>query len=261
MANAVANEPSPLGALPSPVEWIQIIELGYADDGTANRSNNRMVCFHCGKSPDDADASSSEKLKFLKCARCAVASYCRKECQVQDWKKGGHKSACESYSRVGTNMSIVDEGDKAKARQEIFARIRLYACPYAVHQARKLGRGFLFMQSTQSLATMSLAIPKDSYGHPSAKRSLLLHYLTTGEYDSEVCREDFEMASVRSKLLEAVEKYEEENQVVVLMRYRCGHMALGIAPLVPEYDQCKRLGEMHYQDVTASALELQLDDM
>lgn len=32
--------------------------------------------------------------ELLDCARCRAISYCSKECQVQHWKKGGHKRLC-----------------------------------------------------------------------------------------------------------------------------------------------------------------------
>jgi hypothetical protein len=85
-------------------------------------------------------------------------------------------------------------------------------CPYAVHKRSTLGRGFVFIQSDNTLATMSLTSPKDSFGRPTSTRSLLIHFLTLGEFDMEVCRDDFEMATVRSELQNAVEQYDEENK-------------------------------------------------
>ena len=255
MASATDPRISQLDATPSVVKWTQVVELGYSDDGSTR--NSACVCFHCGKNPGDEE-------KLLKCARCTVASYCQKSCQIADWKQGGHKKACSSYARVGPHMSKMENNDelKAQARQDIFTRLRYYACPYAVHKARTLGRGFLFIQSTQPLATMSLEKPQDSFGRVITKpRSVLMHYLTIGEYDAEVCRDDFEMALVRDKLLQAVNEYEEETQVILLMRFRDGHLAVGVAPLVPEFAVCKSLGKEYYQDVTAASVELRLDDL
>lgn len=158
-------------------------------------------------------------------------------------------------------MVISDPESKASARQEIFGRIRFYACPYAVHKERELGKGFLFIQSTGTLASMSLAVPKDSYGRVIPNRSLVVHYLTLGEYDSEVCREDFELATVRPKLKEAIDVYDEEKQVVLLMRFQCGHLAVGIAPLVLEYAVCRKLGSDYYASSDAGALQLNIDDL
>jgi len=32
---------------------------------------------------------------FLRCSRCQIRHCCAKECQVDDWKKGGHKKDCQ----------------------------------------------------------------------------------------------------------------------------------------------------------------------
>jgi len=167
-----------------------------------------------------------------------------------------------AYARVGVNMSIENDDDKAAARKDIFQRIRFYACPYAVHKEGILGRGFLFIQSDCTLAELSLPLPKSSTGRQMNKmRAVLLHYLTVGEYDSEVCRDDFELAAVRSKLQEAVNAYDVRTNVVLLMRFRCGNVALGVAPLVPDYAICKSLGKEYFENSTAGALQLNLDDM
>jgi hypothetical protein len=167
-----------------------------------------------------------------------------------------------AYKRVGVHMSIQRQEDNASARKDVFQRIRFYACPYAVQKESILGRGFLFLQSDCTLAELSLPFPKSSSGRPMSKqRAILLHYLTIGEYDSEVCREDFELASFRSKLQEAVDEYNVETHVVVLMRFRCGHVALGVVPLVPDYAMCKSLGRDYFENSTAGALQLNLDDL
>jgi len=243
------------------IEWLQCLELGYATDATTRESKSNAdavsenICFHCG------GALSTDKR--LVCARCQVASYCTKECQVKDWKHSGHKLACDSVKRAGRSMRLQNDEDKAEARKEIFGRIRFYACPYGVFQSRRLGRGFLFLQSNSNLGIMSLALPKESTGRPTPSRSLLVHFLTLGEYDSEVCRDDFELASVRSKLQDAVQEYDEKKQIVILMRFRCGHVALGIAPLVPNYELCAKLGQEYYAKLPgdARALQLDLDDV
>lgn len=92
-------------------------------------------------------------------------------------------------------------------------------------------------------------------------RSVLLHYLTMGEFDSEVCRDDFELAAVRTPLRKAVEEYTEQTSLVLLTRFRCGHMALGVAQLVPDYGICKSLGKDYFSANTSAALQLNLDDI
>ena len=231
---------------------MQSLELGYATDLQADNNDDEggMICFQCG----------SRHSKLLRCAKCQVATYCQRECQVQDWKKGKHKAACASYKRVGPNMTLSTTEVKRQACNDLFGRIRFYICPYAVFKSSSLGRGFLFVQSNLSLATMSLLIPKDSYGRPTRNRSVLVHFLTVGEYDSEVCRDDFEMATVRSDLVQAVEEYDEEKEVVLLFRFRCGHMSLGKSVLVPDYGVCKKLGMDYFAENDSASLQLNIDD-
>lgn len=131
-----------------------------------------------------------------------------------------------------------------------------------MHRERELGKGFLFVQSDSTLAELSLPIPIGSDGQPMAKtRSVLLHYLTVGEYDSEVCRDDFELAAVRDLLRKAVDDYDERASLVVLMRFRCGHVALGTVPLVPDYGIAQSLGQSYYANTGPGPIQLNIDDV
>lgn len=170
---------------------------------------------------------------------------------------------CLAYKRVGEDMMIIFSDDKDSARQDILSRIRFYAFPYSVHKSSIVGRGFLFLQSDSSLAVLSLPAPTMSNGKKYPKqRSVLLHWLTMKEFSSEVCMEDFELASVQKELKSAVESYNEEVEVPVLMRFRCGHVAVGIAPLVPDIKLCKMLGKEYYGSGKGSgAVQLNIDDM
>jgi hypothetical protein len=233
---------NPLTNAPSSIEWLQHFELGYDEP-----EPKKTLCFSC----------SAMAEKFSKCASCNVAAYCSRECQVKDWKGGRHKLGCPGYSR----LADFDKDEiKAQVRTELFARIRFYACPYAVHKSAELGRGFLFVQSDATLKELSIAIPKDITGR-IAMRGILLHYLTLGEFDAELCKDDFELTSARSKLQEAVNAYDDETEVVLLWRLRCGHVALGKAVLVPDYNICKQLGKEYYADNPAGAIQLNLDDL
>ena len=51
----------------------------------------KPICNNCGN--DDPS------LKKLQCAKCNRAYYCNRDCQVNDWKCGGHKRACEKFGR------------------------------------------------------------------------------------------------------------------------------------------------------------------
>lgn len=167
---------------------------------------------------------------------------------------------CSAYKRVGNDMVIIYGDDKDTARQDILSRIRLYAYPFAICKSQSAGRGFLFVQSNSSLAVLSLPGPILSNGRRCKyQRSVLLHWLTMKEYDSEVCRDDFELAGVRRGLKELVDSYDETAEVPVLMRFRCGHVATGTVPLVPDYNLCVTLGK-DYEEV-GDALQLNIDDM
>lgn len=252
---------------PVSIQWTEILELGY--EITGNKTilptsqpppTKTSVCFRCLK--------PNESLK--KCAGCNTASYCSRDCQVQDWKAlskggGGHKASCLAYNRLilkEGQVHVKSSEHQHTIRNEIFARIRIYACSYAVHRTSTLGRGFLFLQSDSTLATLSTPLPKDGFGHPIKQlRAILVHFLTLAEYDGEVCREDFEMMQVRSQLQQAVADYDMDTEVVLLMRFRCGHVALGTAKLVPDYNICKVLGQQYFADHSSNALQLNLDDI
>ena len=182
----------------------------------------------------------------------------------QNMQSSKLKCKCKAYKRVGEDMMIIFGDDKDTARQDILSRIRFYAYPYAVYKSSNSSeRGFLFVQSDSSLAVMSLPGTILSNGRQYSKqRSVLLHWLTMKEYDSEVCMDDFELAAVRKELKVAVEEYDDKVEVPVLMRFRCGHVAVGIAPLVPDYKLCTVLGKEYYGTGQGSgALQLNIDDM
>jgi hypothetical protein len=177
-------------------------------------------------------------------------------------------------------MTFPSDSDRQEAIAELYGRLRMYVGPYAIHRSSQLGRGFIFLQSEWTLAEMSLASPQTVLGHsfgsistptvsssssnvasPHTGRSVWVHFLTVGEFDSEICRDDFELAEVRSKLHDAVAHYEEQTTIVLLMRFRCGHVSLATTPLFPDYGICQRLGKDYYENSSAGALQLNIDDM
>lgn len=242
---------------PSHLEWFRVEELGYTDSSALpppDPDHAERLCFYC----------QTVHTKLSKCSQCRVAGYCQRDCQVKDWKRGGqHKASCATYKRAGADMRGLDGNRPAQeeARMEIFHRIRFYACAYAAFKAATLGRGFLFVQGDQSLVSLSLAIPKDCYGRTLPRRGVLVHYLTMGEYDAEVCRDDFELAMVRTDLQKLVDKYDEQKEVVLLMRFRCGHVAVGKAQLAMPYQSFRKLGADFFAEQNAASLQLNIDDV
>lgn len=62
---------------------------------------------------------------------------------------------------------------------------------------------------------------------------------------------------IRSPLEAAVENYNPKKEVVVLVRARCGYMAVVVMPLVPDFSVCRQLGVDY---LGKDALQLNLDD-
>lgn len=274
------------------VRWVAVTELGYAathpnpnrqsvegENGPEDVFHQETVCFTCGIYAE-----------LRKCSHCGVATYCSKGCQLVDWKYGStpkrsnvappteechlsstslrllpHKRTCAAYQRIGPNRILSQEADRRIVREELLTKIRFYASPYAVHNTivEGIGRGFLFLQSNATLAQVSLPTGACILTRwwQSTPRSVLLHYLTLGEYDQELCRDDFELACVREELKKALESYVVETQVVYLMRFRCGHLSVGIAPLVPDYPLSCQLAKDYYGDHRqCQPIQLNLDD-
>ena len=88
-----------------------------------------------------------------------------------------------------------------------------------------------------------------------------MHFLTISEYDKELCRDDFELAVVRAALTTAVQEYDATKEIVVLMRFRCGHVSVGVTKLLPDYSLCKTLGKEYYSNAPSGAVQLNLDDI
>jgi hypothetical protein len=255
---------------PSTISWLASAELGYSlfhEQVSATAPDQRITrkyprCSYCKKAGAAEDGGGSASLK--ECGRCRSVAYCSRECQVLDWKQR-HKRLCDSYRQLTEDtlghLSLLETTDRDAIRTGIFSKIRMYACPYSVHQGRALGKGFLFVQSTVTLALMSLGMPVHLNGEPmTERRSIILHFLTLGEFDVEVCREDFELATLRPQLRHAVETYDPEKEVVLLARFRCGHLAVGVTSLVPEYSVCERLGQEYFGERGTDPLQLDIDD-
>lgn len=273
----IAEKAAPVLNVPiQPFSWTKVVELCYSlpDSVSSSDGNNikRSRCFCCEK--------QEEEVTFKLCGKCKVAKYCSRECQLQDWKKQ-HKRACASYQRMmyrniptGNNdeeytdkvilgWTLRSDDTKCDVRNDFFGKIRFYVCPYAVARYNELGRGFIFLQTNHTLNVTSLSLPIDCDGYHAGVRSCSVHYLTTGEYDQEVCRDDFEMTMMREELHDAITQYDPIKQIVVMMRFRCGHVALGTTSLVPDYKLCQHLGRDYCDQSTGStigSLQLNLDE-
>ena len=72
--------------------------------------------------------------------------------------------------------------------ERLLAQLRLYMWPFAVRQIEERGRGFVFLQSEVSRATLGLPAPRSPCGRLlEHRRSLILHHVTLAEFDGEIC--------------------------------------------------------------------------
>lgn len=72
-------------------------------------------CANCGLSQDGCRFS---------CGKCKFATYCSKECQVNHWKRGGHKQTCvqspnSSSQKQSACMSCVACGQAPRSGQPL----------------------------------------------------------------------------------------------------------------------------------------------
>ncbi|CAM9476552.1 unnamed protein product [Ectocarpus fasciculatus] len=147
--------------------------------------------------------------------------------------------------------------DRQSVVARVLGRVRLYLCPFAVCHGEALGRGFVFVQQTPNpVLELEYLRPVNSNGR-RLDRSIILHFLSMGEFVDAVLQDDFELGVIRSPLEAAVESYDTKAEMVVLLRARCGYMAVVVVPLVPGWAVCRQLG-LDYKE--KDALQLNLDD-
>ncbi|KAG5179902.1 hypothetical protein JKP88DRAFT_297774 [Tribonema minus] len=187
---------------------------------------------------------------FNQCSGCG-SRYCCRECQVSDWKSL-HKPMCAQLKALSAGAKV----DKRDAVSRTLSKVRLYLCPFAVCHGSAIGPGFVFVQSPNSLLELNYMGPVTSAGR-ALQRSLVLHYMSPGEFVEAVMQDDFELMTVRTPLEAAIAAADAQREVVVLMRARCGYICVVTMPLVPEIAVCRALaGDYEGRD----ALQLNLDE-
>ncbi|KZV69234.1 hypothetical protein PENSPDRAFT_686592 [Peniophora sp. CONT] len=74
-------------------DWLAFgTALGF-DEEKKRKEYNAMLAHICSWTFCPYHLSPAEEA-FKHCKGCGVAHYCSSECQMSDWKKGGHKAAC-----------------------------------------------------------------------------------------------------------------------------------------------------------------------
>lgn len=59
--------------------------------------SKKKLCFPCGTlGCDKKEANIGE---FKRCGKCKAIWYCSRECQIQSWKKDGHKTSCGKQAK------------------------------------------------------------------------------------------------------------------------------------------------------------------
>lgn len=147
--------------------------------------------------------------------------------------------------------------DRQDIACKLLCKIRLHLGPYTIAHYDKQGRGFAFVQSTATAHDLFIARPITSKGRP-LERSVLIHFLTWGEFISVVLEDDFEYTVAREPLQEALAVYDPEDEYVVLLKLRCGFLAVMRVPLVPDARACRKLAE-DYQWADRTSVKLELD--
>lgn len=241
-----------------PIRWIKSMELSY-------------------------EVPSEEQPSSTASSSTATASASKATLQPQ-----AYSSSC---------ALLLSDSKKKEIRDTLWRSIRFYATPYSIFHSQTLGRGFCFIQSPNTIFQISLLpevfraveLQKLKKNHNKQKqekqqdtklskdeeqmqtqmqipsRNVLIHHMTLKEYDSELCmKADFELCSVREELIKAVNEHKRKEEMVLLMRFRCGHVALGVVnpPMQPDYKLALSLGRTYFgHDSSGQALQLNLDDM
>ena len=63
-------------------------------------SNDKCMRMEC---KNKRGKKNFDRIKFLKCTKCRIASYLSTRCAKLDWNKGYHKEYCKLYYDVGSH--------------------------------------------------------------------------------------------------------------------------------------------------------------
>lgn len=166
-------------------------------------------------------------------------------------------STGNSTTTPASNLPPPLDFDKQDIASKLLCKVRLHLGPFTIAHYDKQGRGFAFVQSTATAHDLFIARPINSKGRP-LERSVLIHFLTWGEFVSVVLEDDFEYTVAREPLEEALAAYDPEEEYVVLLKLRCGFLAVMRMPLVPSAGACRKLAS-DYEWAERTSVKLELD--
>ena len=216
-----------------------------------------LFCFACAKAFVDA--------RVFVCAKCGVARYCGRECQVRHWKQAGHKFGCDRYKLLGTGQELVGAAATREVVERLASSVRLYICPFAVQNHSELearreaggskghaescetlscaeSRGFVLIQSASPLAELALPAPTDCRGRALPEsRMLLMHYATLADFEGGegigggIGAGRPALVAARPALVEALTSHDPSKEVVVLCHFgppAAPYTAVLVSPLL-----------------------------
>jgi len=85
------------------------------------------VCGCCGRAGDS----------LLRCAKCQAVYYCCKACQLEDWRRGGHKKLCPQLN-VSEAGQIQHEDHLQIREQHEFIYSAIARCPHHIQKFYKI---------------------------------------------------------------------------------------------------------------------------
>ena len=224
-------------------------------------------CSACGKAFDGAAVTLAGR-----CAKCGVARYCSRDCQVAHWKDG-HKFGCDRYKLLGSDQQLAGAAATREVVERLAASVRLYICPFAVQNHDALNaaaagaggrRGFVFIQSSSELAALALPAPVDCWGAPlPTTRTLVMHFATLDEFAAEkggISAGRAALQAAGGALAAAVAAHDHASEVVVLCHFGSAaapYTAVVVAPLL-QMSICRALASDY---AGKDSLQLDLDDL
>lgn len=226
--------------------WEYEEDLMYARRDAADGDNASAKCMRPGCLEREKGGVS-----FAKCAKCG-SKFCSRECLRKDWK-ANHKTMCGEIQKF--NQGFNAEMKRETIVRGVLGRIRLYVFPFLVHHRDAESSGCLFLQSPQPLEDFFFERNVTRQGE-RVSRQILATFVTQKEFQEEIISADFEMALAAAAVSRALDS--DETKAPVLLRFRCGYIAVLVANIVPDLAVCRKLGEDY---VGKNQIQLNIDDI
>lgn len=193
--------------------------------------------------------------RFGLCARCGGARYCGRKCQVADYRQG-HKALCSRAADLVKRQTFNKEATLVR----LLRKVRLYVGPFVVAQSDSRGEGFLLVQSSRPLLDFVLLEASVDYrtGEPYS-RELLMTYMTSDEFSGSMAKSDPRLQAVVPLLSQALGSVNREVDMVVMAKFRCGHLCVLEMPFVPG-KQVLAVLATEYGYGTMDTLQLNVDE-